>query len=185
MTLKISDSHWLPDRMIHLFDCSVFSLPQMSLDPTVNIATTNDEMILYSLMLRPSYEAIGRIIGQLAGLFILLYAKRDFDMDFPVVAMVKNQLEKSSDAIRSIKPPHTALAHYQHVLRAFTKVELVFAQFNQSTLTGEPLQEHIKALTQGLKQAHAIVSGVAVEQLGMMPIDFSSACCSCSASSGT
>jgi hypothetical protein len=179
MKLNIPDAPPLTDKMVHLHDCAVFDAPEPAPDPLADIQTDRDEMILYALQLRPCYSRIGRIIGQLAGLFILAQARGRFETDFQAVAIVVEQVEQTVDAIHAVKVPNQAERHHRHLVKALGLVRSVTDEFGSSMRTPELVRERLDGWTQKLKQASAIVNGAAVERLGLMPVDFSHACCNC------
>jgi hypothetical protein len=179
MKLNMTDAPPLTDKMIHLVDCAVFDVPEPALDPLADIQTDRDEMILYALQLRPCYNRIGRIIGQLGGLFILAQMRGRFETDFQAVAIVIEQVGQTADAIHAVKIPAQAERHHRHLVKALGLVRSVTAEFGGSMRTPELVRQRLDDWTQKLKQASAMVNGAASERLGLLPVDFSHACCNC------
>ena len=66
---------------MHQLDCELFELPTAPVDWMADISTHSDELIRYAQELRPCYDRLGRIIGQLAGLFILARLGGRFETD--------------------------------------------------------------------------------------------------------
>lgn len=184
MKLKMADAPLLIDKMVHLYECAMFDAPEPVSDPLMDIQTNRDEMILYALQLRPCYHRIGRIIGQLAGLFILAQASGRFEADFRAVVIVIEQVEQTVAAIHAIKIPKQTERHHERLVKALRLVASVTAEFSDSMRTPERVRERLGLWTRRLKRANAMVSGAAVERLGLMPVDFSHACCNCGVSAG-
>lgn len=179
MKLQLSDKLHLTDRFVHLGDCAVFNEPVTQPNPMDGIETQRDELIAYALKLRPCYDRINRIIGQLAGLFILMLARERFIADYPAITLVQDQMAETIDAVHAIKPPIHAQRHYVSVVNAMELVNSVTAEFDASVRSPRHLQETVDSWTGRLKAAHAILVAAASQELGCMPVDFSQACCSC------
>jgi hypothetical protein len=179
MKLDITDASPFVSKMVHLHECAVFDSPEPALDPMIDIQTNRDEMILYALQLRPCYHRIGRIIGQLGGLFILAQASGRFEVDFGAVAVVVEQVEQTVAAIHAVKVPKQTERHHERLVKALGLVASVTAEFGDSMRTPERIRERLGLWTKRLKNANAMVSGAAVDRLGLMPVDFSHACCNC------
>ena len=56
---------------LHGADCDLLDLPAAPVDWLAGITTDHDVLIRSAVGLRPGYERMGRIVGQLAGLLIL------------------------------------------------------------------------------------------------------------------
>ena len=173
------------EPLVHEYGCATLAaLPATAAktDALIDITTKRDELIRYALDVRPCYDRINRIIGQLAGLFILAQARGRFDADFESTTAALRQIEEVRDAISSIVPPAAAKHHLRQLCLALAEVRSVSEQFGRSLPTPEKTRASISAWTATLKQASARVRASAAVQLGLMPVDLSHACCSCSAS---
>ena len=167
----------------HGVDCELFDLPCAPVDWMAGIQTDRDELIRYAQALRPSYDRLGRIIGQLAGLFILARLSGRFEADWAAVARVVDQAGRTESELHAVRVPSVAARHHAYLVQAFDKVASVTCGFDQAQHEPERLHERLDAWTRELKLAGAMLSGAAVERLGLMPVDFSQACCNCAASS--
>lgn len=178
---RINDVADLGVRM-HGVDCDLFDLPCAPGDWMAGIQTDRDELIRYAQALRPSYDRLGRIIGQLAGLFILARLSGQFTADWAAVARVVEQVGHTEPELRAVRVPSVAARHHAYLVHAFDKVAGVTRAFDRTLHEPGRLHERLDAWTRELKLAGAMLSGAAVERLGLMPVDFSQACCSCAAS---
>lgn len=167
----------------HGTECEWFDLPLAPVDWLGGLATDRDELIRYALALRPSYDRLGRIIGQLAGLFILARLSGRFEADWAAVARVVEQVAQVEPELHDVRVPRVARAHHAYLVQACVKVAAVTRGFDASALQAahqaRRLSDRLDTWTRELKRAGAMLSGAAVESLGLMPLDFSQACCNC------
>lgn len=164
---------------MHKLDCELFELPTAPVDWMAGIGTDRDEMIRYAQELRPCYDRLGRIIGQLAGLFILARLSGRFETDWTAVAKVVDQTLHTETELHAIRIPSAARRHHAYLLQAFNKTAAVTSGFDAALRKTQSLHNRLDDWTRELKLAAAMLSGAAVERLGLMPVDFSQACCSC------
>lgn len=164
---------------LHGADCDLLDLPAAPVDWLADITTNHDALIRYALGLRPGYERMGRIVGQLAGLLILARLGRRFEPDWPMAASVVEQAQQLDDELHSVWVPVVARQHYRYILQALLRVQKVVHAFDQRLPTDDLLCAQLDGWTRELKLVGAMLSGSAVEALGIMPLDFSQACCNC------
>lgn len=171
--------------LVHEHGCATLEvIPQSAAQPDAmaDITTNWDELIRYALDVRHCYDRINRIVGQLAGLFILAQARGRFDADFESTTAALRQIEEVREALSGISAPAAAKRHHRQLCIALGEVRSVSEQFGRSLPTPEATGAAISGWTATLKRAAARVRACAAVQLGLMPVDFSHACCSCSAS---
>ena len=165
--------------LLHGADCDLSDLPAAPVDWLSDITTDHDALIRYAVGLRPGYERLGRIVGQIAGMLILARLGRRFEADWPMAAIVVEQAAVVEDELHGVWVPAAARQHHRYLLQALERVQKVVRAFGHCLPTGDPLREQLDAWTRELKLAGAMLSGAAVESLGLMPLDFSQACCNC------
>ncbi|MDF3838251.1 hypothetical protein P3W85_35765 [Cupriavidus basilensis] len=170
----------LEKPLVHLAGCDALDVPPEDIDPLADIAVTQDELIAYALAVRPLYDNLGRLIGQLAGLFLLAQVSGRFDRDFEAVTTPIERARECSDAIRSIAAPKGASRRHWALCRAMSLVGEVTDQFASTTYGQEHVREQVSAWTDQLKRANALVRLASDASLGLNPVDFSQACCCCS-----
>lgn len=177
---RISD---LVDRSfaVHALGCDLLDLPAAPTDWLTDIITDRDELIRYAQALRPGYDRLGRIIGQLAGLFILARLGSRFEADWPAVASVVEQSRHAEAVLHAVQAPAVAARHHAYVLQALRKVMGVVRGLDALLPSTQPLCELLDGWTRELQLAGAMLRGAAAESLGLMPVDFSQACCNCGA----
>ena len=66
-----------------------------------------------------------------------------------------------------------------YLVQAFNKTAAVTCGFDAALRKPHSLHDRLDDWTRELKLAAAMLSGAAVERLGLMPVDFNQACCSC------
>lgn len=175
---RISD---LVDRgfAVHALGCDLLDLPAAPADWLADITSDSDELIRYAEALRPGYDRLGRIIGQLAGLFILARLGSRFEADWPAVASVVEQGRHAEADLHAVQAPAVAARHHAYVLEALRKVMEVVHGFDTWLPARQPLRDRLDGWTRELQLAGTMLSGAAAESLGLMPVDFSQACCNC------
>ncbi len=179
--MRLSRVHDFADHGVamHQLDCELFELPTAPVDWMADISTHSDELIRYAQELRPCYDRLGRIIGQLAGLFILARLGGRFETDWSAVAKVVEQTRNTETELHAVHIPTVARRHHAYLVQAFERTAAVTQGFQASLRQPQRLHEQLDDWTRQLKLAAAMLSGAAVERLGLMPVDFSQACCSC------
>jgi hypothetical protein len=163
--------------LVHLAGCDVLEMPSEDIDPLADISVTRDELIAYALVLRPHYDKVGRLIGQLAGLFILAQARGRFDPGFEAFATPLEQARECADALHSIAVPPAARRQHWCVCRAMHLIDEVTAQFTKSLRGTERVREQVAAWNDQLKRANTLLRWSSDRSLGLNPVDFSQACC--------
>ena len=164
--------------VIHQPGCDAVDLPA-PLTPGPGL--DRDDFIRYGLALRPGYDRLGRVLGQLAGLLILARLGSRFESDWPTVATVVEQALHAESELRGVAAPVGAHRHHACLLGALQATLAVVRAFSQTMPRGEGLHSRLDAWTRDLQAAGRTLSGCAIEGLGLMPLDFSQACCSCAA----
>jgi hypothetical protein len=163
--------------LVHLAGCDILDMPADNLDPLADISVTQDELIAYALALRPHYDKLGRLIGQLAGLFILAQARGRFDPGFEAFATPLEQARECHDALHSITAPAGVRRQHWCMCRAMQLVKDVTGQFTTSLDGGERVREQVALWTEQLKRANTLLRWASERSLGLSPVDFSQACC--------
>lgn len=172
-----------PDKkLVHEVDCMSWDTASSAeADPTGGITTDRDELMRYALSVRPCYDRLNRVIGQLAGLFILAHARGRVEPDFEPMAAVLAQLAEVREALHGVRAPVNAQRHLVRLRRVLHLIDEVAAQFHRGGWTRERTNEALGGWNNRLKTAHAHVRAASAAGLGMTPVDFGQACCSCHA----
>jgi hypothetical protein len=167
-----------PPFVIHKVECEWAELPP-PLDLAVGTPFDRDDLLAYAQALRPAYDRLGRVIGQLAGLFILARLGSCLEADWPTVELVRDQAHLTATELHAIKPPSLASQHHKALLVAMRQTAEVVDAFGKRLPRSEGLGEQLDHWTRQLQVVGRTLSGCAVEALGLMPLDFSQACCNC------
>jgi hypothetical protein len=165
--------------LFHLSGCDVLDAPPENEGLDGEITVNRDELIAYALAVRPQYNKLGRLIGQLAGLLLLAQAHGRFDVDYEAFKPPLEQAQECTDAIRSITPPNGAKRRHWTLCRAMAVVNGVTDQFTHSIGGETQVREQVGKWSDQLKRANAMVRWASDSSLGMNPVDFSQACCCC------
>jgi hypothetical protein len=169
----------LETPLVHLAGCDALDVPPEDTDPLSDISVTQDELIAYALAVRPLYDGLGRLIGQLAGLCLLAQIRGRFDPDFEAVTTPLERARECADMIRSINPPKSAVRRHWALCRAMSIVGDVTDQFSNPKSGPAQVRDQVSAWTDQLKRANALVRWAADASLGLNPVDFNQACCCC------
>lgn len=167
-------------QLIHHPACEAADLPA-PLTPGPGL--DRDDFIRYGLALRPGYDRLGRVLGQIAGLLILARLGSRFESDWPTVATVVEQARSAESELCGVTPPPAARQHHARLVGAMQATLSVVRAVGQTLPRGEGLHDRLDAWTRDLQAAGRTLSGCAIEGLGLMPLDFSQACCSCATAS--
>lgn len=178
--MQVSKMLTWDETLIHKPQCEALrEAPPAATSATDGIETDRDELIRYALAMRPCYDRINRVIGQLAGLFILAHAMGRIETDFEAMQAVLQQMAEVREAVSSISPPANARRHYVRMLKVQRVIDEVAIDFRRSGRTRERTNEALTRWNDALKSAHTQLRAASSGQLGMLPVDFGQACCSC------
>jgi hypothetical protein len=170
----------LEKPLIHLAGCDALEIPvEEEAVALSDITVTQDELIAYALSVRPLYDSLGRLTGQLAGLLLLAQVRGRFDADLEAVTTPRERARECAERIQSIHPPKGAARRHWALCRAMSIVTEVTQQLSNPKSKPEQVREQVAAWTDQLKRANALVRWAADASLGLNPIDFSQACCCC------
>ncbi|WP_207002244.1 hypothetical protein [Trinickia mobilis] len=183
MDLEASEISAFCMPLVHEYGCDALDIPPDDLDPQADISTTRDDLIAYAITLRPHYDRANRVIGQLAGLFILAQARGRFEADYDAVATCIEQAAACVDAIAGIRPPPLAKRQYWCISRAVALVNGVTAEFAASTRDPAQVREYVGRWNEQLRRANALIRWASERSLGLSPIDLGQACCNCGSAS--
>lgn len=179
--MKLALANDFADKIpaLHDLECELFDLPRAPSDWLADLGTDHDDLIRYAEKLRPCYDRLGRIIGQLAGLFILARFGGRFETDWTAVTRVLEQTRQTEADMHAVWVPKIAQQHYAYLLLAFNRTAAVTRGFDANLRRSSVLREQLDGWTRELKLAGAMLSRAAAEKLGLLPVDFSQACCNC------
>lgn len=177
MTVQTRGNPQFGNPLIHLAGCDLLDMPPEEADPHADIATTRDDLIRYALAVRPHYDTVGRLIGQLAGLFILAQARGRFEPDFEAYSTPVEQARACADAVYSMTAPKLAWRQHWCINRAMALVGQVVDEFSHPLQGADEVRDQVIAWNRQLKRANMLLRWAADRSLGLNPVDFKQACC--------
>ena len=166
---------------VHQLGCEQFGVPINLHDWLDDTAITHDEWLRYAQDVRSSYDRLGRIIGQLAGLIVLARLSGRWESDWPALITAVEQIMQTEASLRDLSVPIVARKHYAYLLAGLEKIMNVSRSFQRALSKPKAIDQALDDWTRDLTVAGAILKGIAIERLGLMPVDFSQACCNCAA----
>lgn len=89
--------------------------PMASQTAPIGINERSDNWVYYASRVRPHYERMNRLIGQIGGLLILGQAKGCFDTYFEMSRTPKEQTAACLDDLNSVIAPAGAIPHLTHM----------------------------------------------------------------------
>jgi hypothetical protein len=171
---------------IHRLDCEAIAAGQAArCAETEDRATIDGETSLneaiagYVVAIRPIYDALRRLIGQVAGLLVLVHAggRRDI-LDLPDVSAARERCNEIEQRLDALQPPHGLQFHFGRL--EATQVTLGDVLRDLDAARRQPdWQQHLDRAGERIKSAYAFLQSASEPRAGMTPVDFSRACCSC------
>lgn len=144
------------------------------------VGLRTDEWVYYSAQIRPYYDQLNGIIGQLAGLMILGQARSCFEAYYSLAATPLDQLEDCRSALAKVRPPAIAAKHFAHLSRAAQCVDDSARALRQSVASPEQLRLEIPRMVSQLEAASAMLRCAADPLVRLQTIDFGQGCACCS-----
>jgi hypothetical protein len=151
--------------------------PQMSAEPGVGVRI--DEWVFYAARIRPHYDRLNGIIGQLAGLLILGQARSCFEAYYNLASTPLDQVEECRDGLLSIRPPAQAAGHHRHLCKAAAQVEDIARSLRLTVNCPEELRLEIPRMVTALEAACAMLRCAADPEVRLQTIDFAQGCACC------
>lgn len=169
---------------LHREDCSALAEParftaSAVAPPDASDAALADHVVAYRLGAGKAYEAFRRLIGQLAGLLILVQASgRREVLDLPDLPIADERWREAGDALAALDAPGGLSAHKAKLDATWKHIGAGLRHFRRfgEIGGGEPAlaiaSNEINAAYQALRSASDMEAGLSM-------VDFSQACCSC------
>jgi len=155
-------------------------LPEVVADPAELARTLgSDELGRYALDCKPIYEDCRRIIGQLAGLSILmrLTANRE-TRDLDELKSCRERLQQAGTRLEALQVPAGAAPHRRQLETCVHFCGLAMGTFSEAMrMAGD--EHELDAADVLMKRAYAHLLAASAERAGLQMVDFANACCSC------
>jgi hypothetical protein len=169
---------------LHRPDCSLLREGmEEPINPEVDLAgVAGDHLIHYALEARPVFEALRRVVGQIAGLLILAQLTRRAEvLELPELLACQSRCKEAEERLnalaekRGVPAAHVRALETSH--RLCRAILDFFPQWRRST---DPDAE-FALMEERLRAAYRYLSAGSWEKGGLMMVDFRNACCSCEA----
>lgn len=138
-----------------------------------------DEWVFYAATIRPYYDQINGIIGQLAGLLILGQAKSCFEAYYSLASTPLDQIEECRTGLLKVRPPATASAHYSHLTKAASEVDEIARTLRRSVNNPDQLRVAIPQMVSSLEKVCTMLRCAADPVVRLQTIDFADGCACC------
>jgi hypothetical protein len=171
---------------VHRFDCEAISsagavsCAEAQDGATVAGETALNEVIAgYVVAIRPIYDGLRRLIGQVAGLLVLVHAggRRDV-LDLPEVSAARERWSDLEQRLGAIQSPQGLQSHFRRLEAAHATLGEVLHDLDFARLQPD-WQQHLDRAGERVKRAYAFLQAASEPRVGMTPVDFSHACCGC------
>lgn len=163
---------------IHASDCVTWST--QGIDPALCLNAFNDEALAHYLSeVRPIYEQLKRVLGQISGLLILTQTTpARADRDQPMVTTAREQLTEARELWRTVYPPAAAKYHHAAFGGIAERLSAVLAAVDGRRFDLVTPDSHdLDTAMRHLFSAHGLLLAVSNDRAGMTPVNFSHACC--------
>jgi hypothetical protein len=170
-----------PALTIHDPNCSTWDTPlESGADHLVAIGYQDERIAAYLSTLRPVYDAMKRCLGQMAGLLLLLQT-RSLDPHRAGVThdSMRDLLAELSDRLRALKAPESAQRHFRGLEALVRQLEAGAEQLNRQKDLIDPASADLDALVRRLFAIQRGLLEAAEPRAGLLPVDFTTACCTC------
>lgn len=184
----MSETRALFDRLVtvHRPDCSLLSSPgSFAATPVpgeaeLAAAFGSDASSAYALKARVIFEDLRRIVGQLAGFLILARLTRRHELlDLPEMEQARERWRKSAAALAALAAPSPLSRHRQRLEAAVACCGDVLGQIEALSRPGRS-DEALDCAGDRIKDAYRALQSTASDRAGLVMVDFTHACCSCS-----
>lgn len=146
----------------------------------LDLAVRDGASTRYELAVRPVYEHLRRVIGQISGLIILQRMGGGSDLlDLPEVAALHERMSCLDDALASLSVPGP-LEHHADRLRLSNRSCRTAAAELADAARGKDPAAALDRAGESIRLAYAALQAASDVRAGLLMVDFSHACCSCS-----
>ena len=148
---------WIPDRQEH------------------HGPALDERLIGESLVLRPLFDALSRLLGQLAGVALLVSAGVEPDRQLSHLAMIKVQLQSVHEAYARLTPPRHLAGSFHAMGQTLALLKQIMARLDRRPAIALMDDGPFCELTQALTTARRLLLAGSAPGLGI--VEFAGACC--------
>ncbi|WP_149342508.1 hypothetical protein [Neorhizobium sp. P12A] len=168
--------------MLHRPDCSLLQEgTEPPADPQAGLAgLISDHLVDYAVEVRPIYEALRRVVGQIAGLLILAQLTRRAEvLELPELLACQARCEEAEERLRALTEKRgVPAAHVRALDTCHRLCRAILDFFPQWRRSMDPDGE-FALMEERLRAAYQHLSASSWDKGGLAMIDFRNACCSC------
>jgi hypothetical protein len=135
----------------------------------------DERLIGEGLALRPLFDRLSRLLGQMAGLALLASAGAEPDRQVCHLAVVKAQLQAAHEAFARLARPLHLAGTFDAMGQTLALMEEIMARLDRRPAIALLDDGSFSALTQGLSAARRLLLSGSAPGLGI--VDFAGACC--------
>lgn len=172
---------------VHRYDCEAVSGAggepadgeQGHDNASLALAMPDESIIRYTIAARPLYDGVRRLIGQVAGLLVLVEAggRRDV-LDLPDLVIARERWHELREMLRTLGVPRGFERHFGHIERAHAGIGDVLDGFDAARRERD-WQRRFDGAAEAIKSAYSSLQAASEPGAGMTMVDFNHACCSC------
>jgi hypothetical protein len=164
---------------IHLSSCASWG-ETVSYDEPADLEATDlsAEVISYGLEARRVYSDLRRLVGQVAGLLVLVQAsQRREALDLPILAGAKELWVEIPNRLKALRAPGALNVNFYHLKSSYELIgTCISALSNIANVDGTP---DLSIALGNLATAYRHLQSASSDRLGMTMVDFRQSCCNC------
>lgn len=164
---------------IHTSSCASWGVPAPQ-DEAVHLETSdlNAEVISYGLAARRVYSDLRRLVGQVAGLLVLVQASQKRQaLDLPILTGAQALWLEIPDRLKVLRVPGTLDSNFYHLKSSYELIGgCISALSNLANIEGAP---DLTIALGNLALAYRHLQSASSDRLGMTMVDFRQSCCNC------
>jgi len=146
-----------------------------ALTPMARAVAATDELVAAALELKPLYDRLSALLGQIAGLLLLSGSRRDLESERLHLISLHAQCAEAEAAFGDLSPAARALAAGEAAARALAMLaEMLEAIDRNLDAARGPMPANVLAQ---LQSARRLLLMAAAPRLGIKLIDLSAGCC--------
>jgi len=137
----------------------------------------DEQLIGESVALRPLFDRLSRLLGQLAGLALLASAGTEPERQVGHLTVVKEQLAAVRDALATMDRPRRLAATFRAMAETLARMDAVTARLGRRPAVLLLDDDAFSTLTEELGAARRLLLAGSAPALGIGLVEFSAACC--------
>ncbi|MCX5569864.1 hypothetical protein [Kaistia nematophila] len=169
---------------LHREDCSALAEPARFTASAVALPGAAEEaladrVVVYRVEAGKAYEAFRRLIGQLAGLLILVQASgRREVLDLPDLPIADERWRQAGETLAALDAPGGLAAHKARLDATFAHIGAGLRHFRRFGEIGGG-EAALAIASNEINAAYQALRSASDMEAGLSMVDFSQACCSC------